>query len=94
MFEFKNVITRNKFGFSKEHQDISYYLIRQVSEIAILKDTIELVPEDPDDNLVLATALYGKANYIVSGDPHILNLRTWKKIKIVTAKEFLDILKK
>ena len=34
-----------------------------------------------------------KADYIVSGDQHLLKLKEFKGIKILTAKEFLDLIK-
>jgi len=39
----------------------------------------------------LACALAAKAEYIVSGDKHLLNLGSYKSISIVTVKEFLLI---
>ena len=35
-----------------------------------------------------------KANYIVSGDRHLLNLKNFKGLKIVNVKEMLKFLKK
>lgn len=51
---------------------------------------IELIKEDPADNKVLECAIKAKAEYIVSGDKHLLKLRKFKDIKIVTAREFLE----
>lgn len=48
---------------------------------------------DPKDDKFLATALEGKADYVVSGDPHLLNLGCYHKIEIITARRFLEILK-
>lgn len=60
----------------------------------IFPDLIDLqvITEDPDDNKVLACAVRAMADYIVSGDGHLLNLGTYKDIPIVTAKDFLDAL--
>lgn len=58
----------------------------------VLPDAVELdvVKDDPDDNKVLACALAAHADYIVSGDGHLLKLGVFKNIPIVTAKDFLD----
>ena len=48
---------------------------------------------DPDDDKFLACALDGAAYYVVSGDSDLLSMREYKGIKIVTANEFLDLLK-
>lgn len=55
--------------------------------------SIKLESPDPKDDKFLATALEGKADYIVSGDPHLLNLGWYHNIEIITARRFLDILK-
>ena len=48
---------------------------------------IEPVSPDPDDDHVLACALAAGADLIVSGDAHLLNLKTFQRIPIITAAE-------
>jgi len=50
---------------------------------------INEIKEDPQDNKVLEAAVEAEADYIVSGDKHLLKLKEFKGIKIVKAKEFL-----
>ncbi len=52
---------------------------------------IEAVPDDPEDNKFIECALICHADYIVSGDRHLLNLKEYAGIKIITASEFLSI---
>lgn len=61
----------------------------------ILSNTprVDVIKEDPDDNSVLACALKVKADYIVSGDWHLLALKYYQGIPIVTVKEFLEVIK-
>jgi len=47
------------------------------------------VSRDRDDDFVLACALDESADCIVSGDPHLLDLKTYKGIPILTPKEFI-----
>lgn len=54
--------------------------------------SLGVIKEDPDDNKVLSTALKGKADYIVSGDSHLLCLKTYKGLEIVTPKKFCEII--
>ncbi|HEY4699644.1 MAG TPA: putative toxin-antitoxin system toxin component, PIN family, partial [Nitrososphaerales archaeon] len=54
----------------------------------------KVVAEDPDDDLVLNTAYSGKAAYIVTGDRHLLALKEFKGIKILTVNEMLQALVK
>ena len=53
---------------------------------------IDLV-DDPDDNLVLATALAGDADYLVTGDRrHLLHLKKVEQTRILTARELTELL--
>ena len=48
------------------------------------------IEEDPDDNLVLACAVEAGTDCIVSGDSHLLQLRRYRGIEILTPAELLD----
>jgi predicted nucleic acid-binding protein len=50
------------------------------------------VSEDPDDAVVLGTALQGHASRLVTGDEHLLKLRAFRSIRIVTVAELLKII--
>ena len=51
--------------------------------------------EDPDDNPLLAMAIAGEADYLVSGDKrNVLALKKVGKARIITARRFLTILQK
>jgi len=45
---------------------------------------------DDKDNVVLACALAGQAEYVVTGDPDLLTLAMFEAIKIVTVRGFLS----
>ena len=51
---------------------------------------MEIVKDDPDDNKVIECALTTEADYIVSGDSHLFNIKEVLGIKILKPKEFLD----
>jgi putative PIN family toxin of toxin-antitoxin system len=48
------------------------------------------VVDDPTDNKYLACALEGHADYIITGDQHLLRLDPWRGIRIVPPAVFLD----
>ena len=50
-----------------------------------------VIREDPDDDRILACALAAKAAFIVSGDTHLLHLRNYAGIRIVSPAQFLRI---
>jgi len=53
---------------------------------------VSIVHDDPDDDKIVACALEAEADYIISGDHHLLNLKHYRDIQIVTPKAFLEIL--
>lgn len=69
-------------------------LIVEYSNIVSVDKNVNVIKSDPDDNKILACAVSCGADYIVTGDKHLLELRVYENIKIVTAKEFVDIVEK
>lgn len=58
------------------------------------KKAIDVIVEDPTDNNYLSCALDAKADFIVSGDIHLLNLREYEGTQIITPTQFLEMLEK
>ena len=52
---------------------------------------LHVIAEDPDDDRVLECAVAGKADYIVSGDRHLLKLGSFEDIQIATVRQYLDM---
>jgi putative PIN family toxin of toxin-antitoxin system len=50
------------------------------------------VCRDPDDDIVLATALAGRADYIVTGDDDLLALKSHHGIRILSPRQFWEVL--
>jgi len=48
------------------------------------------VPGDPKDEMFLACALDGQADFVVSGDHHLLDLGLYRDIPIISTRQFLD----
>ena len=46
--------------------------------------------EDPEDNRILECAVEAEANYIVSGDSHLLKLSRYRNIEVLNAVGFLE----
>lgn len=84
------------------------YLARKISRsdatefTAILKKVTESVPKitnpipavtrDPKDDYLLAYALVGEADYLVTGDKDLLVLKQVAGVKILTPQQFLQVL--
>ncbi len=89
LLEFKNVISREKFGFSQKQIISILKQIISICEMVVPALKVDAIKDDPIDNMVLECAEAGKAEYIVSGDEHLLKLKEYKGIKIVTTQEIL-----
>jgi predicted nucleic acid-binding protein len=50
--------------------------------------TIEVIHDDPPDNRILECAIAGQADLIVSGDRHLLKLKSYQGIPIVRPVDF------
>ena len=53
------------------------------------KIKINLVKDDPDDNKFIEAAITGNAEYIISQDKHLLRIKKYKEIKILSPEQFL-----
>lgn len=85
--ELKEVFSK-KFPLKEPNIELTIRNIEKTFKMVQPKSNIEIV-RDEDDNRVLEAALEGKCDYIVTGDKDLLNLKTFKNIKIVTPDAFL-----
>jgi predicted nucleic acid-binding protein len=53
-----------------------------------LGEPLAIIVDDPD-NRILECAVAGQADFIISGDKHLLNLKNFQGINIVTPADFL-----
>lgn len=82
-------ILREKFGWTDERAAAACQKIWKVSSVVISGQVVTVCP-DPDDNRILECAIAARVNVIVSGDHHLLDLREFEQIPIVTPRQFLD----
>jgi putative PIN family toxin of toxin-antitoxin system len=91
--ELEGVLKREKF--CKKLKGKEYTVDKAVSKIALIATLIEptrkidVIKEDPEDNRVLECAISAKVDVIISGDSHLLNLKAYLGIDIITASEFI-----
>jgi uncharacterized protein len=55
-------------------------------------DLGRVVPDDPKDDWLIACAVGGRADYIISGDKHLLDMVAYKTLPIISADALLQIL--
>ena len=79
-----------KFTFTREQKKRFITLILEIAKLTEITGKIKVIEEDEDDNIIIETAEVGNADFIISGDEHLLKLKEYNKIKIVTASNFLE----
>ncbi len=91
--EIEDVLSREKFSFlDREMKKEFIMLLKELAEIVTPEISIYAVKDDPDDNIILECAVSCNADYIISGDRHLLKMREYKGIKIISPAEFLEII--
>lgn len=68
---------------------IARYLY-QFSEFVVPEERIQFIEADPKDDKFLEAASAGKVDFIVSGDKHLLNLKEFQSIPIISGREFIN----
>ncbi len=61
----------------------------EASSVVVLPTRVLAVVGDESDNRVLEAAVEGAADYIVSGDDHLLGLGTFQRIPVLPPGEFV-----
>ncbi|MBS3163583.1 putative toxin-antitoxin system toxin component, PIN family [Candidatus Woesearchaeota archaeon] len=84
------------FKIKLEDELLKYWidLIVINSEFVSIKNELKIINEDETDNKFIETAIMGDADYIVTQDKHLLNVKKYKDIKIITPDKFLRVLEK
>lgn len=92
--ELRDVLHRDKFakplaalGLTATEIFEGYAALATVVVPAIIPPTII---DDPDDDAVLACAVAAEADYVVSGDPHLLKLEQFRNIPVVTPMQAVE----
>ena len=88
--EFERVLGYDRLPFTEAEQEQYPALIRAEATVVDPDASVQLIDDDPDDDLFLEIALEAEAEYIVSGDPHLTELGSFRGIDIVPPSEFLE----
>jgi len=83
---------RRKFNWDEPILAETRNDLEQLCDITSTTQSITHIQADPDDDRVLEAAIAGRADYIVSGDKHLLKLGEYEGIRILTVRQFIDLL--
>ena len=78
-----------KYGLGRDRiERLILLLKRDALVVPGISDAAGTIPKDPADEMFLSTALDAGADFIVSGDRHLLDLLEYKGIPILTVHQF------
>lgn len=80
---------RSKFNFTDTEVKMTIKEIRSFSKSIKIEGNLKVIKEDKDDDKFIECAYTSNAKCIVSGDRHLLNLKSHKGIEILNARDFL-----
>lgn len=89
----------NTFNKKKIQTKLEALQLTTSSAISLVYDSVNIYPieelivpelRDPDDTVVLATAITANAEVIITGDRDLLILQEYQNIQIMTATDFLE----
>ena len=84
--EFVEVMSEHRFGYSINQVEKMEMMLVEVSHIVYPQTKVSEVLDDPDDNKILECALESKAEYILTGDKHLLKIKNYKGINYLALK--------
>ena len=86
---FQESLNYPKFEFTDEQKERFKSLVSATATFVEIMIKLDLVKEDPQDNKILECAVAADADFIVSGDEHLLSIKKLGRIEITSASEFL-----
>lgn len=85
-------VLAEKLGLTKQKAKAAARLLGRQS-VTVEPKSIAKISRDPFDDYILAAAVTGKAEYLVTADKDLLVLDGYKGIKIITPSEFRKVVK-
>ena len=90
--EYSNVLRRphiaKKYSEITERVDSIVRFLNLRAIVVEGQPVVRVIQNDPKDDAILACAVQGRADYIVSGDEHLLRLSHYRGIKILSPRDF------
>jgi putative PIN family toxin of toxin-antitoxin system len=83
-------VLSSKFGRDREALSHVAATLSGLAELVKPGGRVKIFMDEPD-NRILACAIYGKADLLVTGDKEILQQREYKGVKIISLKEYLEL---
>ena len=88
--EFHKVLLYPKFNLTSDEIESALENVIILSNIVNPEIKIEVITDDPIDNIFIECAITANAKFIISGDKHLLKLKKYKDIQIVNCRMIID----
>jgi putative PIN family toxin of toxin-antitoxin system len=90
--EIEEVMGRKKFHTEKTKIDYYINSIEEIANKVVQKKIVKNGSRDKTDNKYIECGIGGNVDYIISGDVHLLEIRKYDTINIISAREYLEII--
>ena len=84
-------VLSEKFDWSEAALEAALPVLWSMGQLVVPRIALDAVPADPDDNRILECAVEARAQVIVSGDRHLIALQRFRSIRIVSPRQFIEI---
>src|SRR3989344_6780558 len=92
--ELRRVLTYPKLHFNEKEQQCFLDIISEVAVLVEVPGSLKVILDDPDDDIILESLVAGRALSLISSDRHLLKLKTYCGVQIMTVTAFLEALEK
>jgi putative PIN family toxin of toxin-antitoxin system len=87
--ELERVWNRQYLNIDTHKKALLQAVVETNADIISVPGVLQIIARDLSDNVILETALVGRANVLITGDAHLLEFRDACQVRIITASEFL-----
>lgn len=91
--ELERVMEYPKFSFTQAEKDSLKLILAEIGNLISGTEKLDLIIEDPSDNKFLEAAIAAGADFLITGNKHLLKIKQFGKTKILRAPQFLKYCK-
>ena len=84
---------RKRYTYTPDQVEQFLEQVRTVAVVVSSPPLLKVIERDPKDDMILACAVGAQAQYLISRDPHLLDLKIYQKIAILSPEEFIKVLR-
>lgn len=88
--EMRGVLSGRKFRYPQQVLHSILHSLENLAEFVVPQKPVKIIKDDPDDNRILECALEAGAQIIISGDRHLLDVKRYRGIEIISPSDFLE----